>query len=101
MKRLFCLLFFCLGFIAAPAAGQNATPPQTGPAAPDAATSLLANFSGRTSISLNGDWNFIVDPYETGLGGHFYENNKPQNKSDLIEYDFDASPTLKVPGDWN
>src|SRR4029078_8809220 len=26
---------------------------------------------------------------------------KPKDRSDLVEYDFDASPTLMVPGDWN
>ena len=31
----------------------------------------------------------------------FFMNAKPQKPEDLIEYDFDASPTMKVPGDWN
>ena len=26
---------------------------------------------------------------------------KPKHARDLIEYDFDSSPTLRVPGDWN
>ena len=64
-------------------------------------TPLIANVSARTTISLDGVWNTIVDPYETGLSSHFYENAKPKSKSDLIEYDFDRSPKLKVPGDWN
>jgi beta-glucuronidase len=62
---------------------------------------LIANIPGRTTISLNGAWNIIVDPYETGLNGRFYRNAKPKDKSDLVEYDFDKSPTIKVPGDWN
>jgi beta-glucuronidase len=62
---------------------------------------LIANVGGRTAISLDGTWNTIVDPYETGLGSRFYENAKPKTKSDLIEYDFDRSPKLRVPGDWN
>jgi beta-glucuronidase len=62
---------------------------------------LIANVAGRTSISLNGAWNAIIDPYETGLGARYYENRKPANKSDLVEYDFDSSGTLNVPGDWN
>jgi beta-glucuronidase len=89
MKRILSLLFLCLGCLVSGATAQNAPSP------------LLANFSGRTSISLNGDWQVIVDPYETGLGGRFYENRKARDKSDLVEYDFDASPSLKVPGDWN
>ncbi|HEX3105369.1 MAG TPA: glycoside hydrolase family 2 TIM barrel-domain containing protein [Terriglobales bacterium] len=61
----------------------------------------LANVSGRTSISLDGTWNTIIDPYEIGLGSHFYENSKPKTKSDLFEFDFEHSPKLHVPGDWN
>jgi len=62
---------------------------------------LIANISGRATQSLNGTWHIIVDPYETGLGSRFWENRKPKNKSDLVEYNFDTSPTLQVPGDWN
>jgi beta-glucuronidase len=63
--------------------------------------SLLANISGRTTISLDGTWHIIVDPYETGLGEHYYLDRKPKDKSDRVEYDFDKSEILKVPGDWN
>jgi len=62
---------------------------------------LIANVGARKTFSLDGVWNTIVDPYETGLSSHFYENAKPKTKSDLVEYDFDHSPKLKVPGDWN
>jgi beta-glucuronidase len=55
----------------------------------------------RNTISLDGTWNTIVDPYETGLSSHYYETEKPKSKSDLIEFDYDHSPKLKVPGDWN
>ncbi|PYS63750.1 MAG: beta-glucuronidase, partial [Acidobacteria bacterium] len=49
------------------------------------------------------------DPYETGYYDYRYEPSadgyfkdaKPKNKSDLIEYNFDTSEALKVPGDWN
>lgn len=64
-------------------------------------STLIANISGRSVQSLNGSWHFIVDPYETGLGQRFWENRKPKNKTELVEYNFDTSPTLKVPGDWN
>ncbi len=64
-------------------------------------STLIANIPGRTTVSLNGTWSTIVDPYENGLGSKFYLNAKPQTKSDLVEYDFDTSPKLKVPGDWN
>ena len=62
---------------------------------------LIANPGGRTSISLDGAWNTIVDPYEIGLASRFFENAKPKTKSDLVEYNFDRSPKLRVPGDWN
>ena len=70
---------------------------------------LIGNTEGRTTISLDGQWQTIVDPYESGFYDYRYQpsnngyfrNAKPQSKSDLIEYDFDKSATLKVPGDWN
>jgi beta-glucuronidase len=72
---------------------------------------LIANIGGRTTTSLNGQWQVIVDPYDVGyvdyraqpLAGKnaFYKNYKPQSKSELVEYDFDTSGHLNVPGDWN
>ena len=64
-------------------------------------STLIGNIPNRSTISLDGTWHFIVDPYETGLGARFYENAKPKTKSDLVEYDFEKSGTLAVPGDWN
>jgi beta-glucuronidase len=70
---------------------------------------LIANPDGRKTISLDGEWQTIIDPYESGFydyryqasNGGYFQNQKPQSKSDLVEYDFDKSDTLKVPGDWN
>jgi beta-glucuronidase len=61
----------------------------------------IADVAARTTVSLDGSWNVIVDPYETGVGSRIYENAKPKSKSDLIEYDFDRSLKMRVPGDWN
>ncbi len=69
----------------------------------------IQNIEGRKTISLDGDWQMIVDPYESGFYDYryqpsangYFKNAKPKNKSELIEYDFDKSPVLKVPGDWN
>ena len=84
-------------------------------AAPLAAAPALLNYSARPGLDLNGAWHVIVDPYETGYynyrrepldslpnpaGGYFLDH-KPADKSELVEYDFDTSPTLNVPGDWN
>lgn len=74
-----------------------------------AQTILLQNSIGRQTQSLNGKWNIIIDPYETGYYNYRYEpshdgyfrNQQPRTKHDLIEYDFDQSPALTVPGDWN
>ena len=80
------------------------------------AQGLLINAANRNSVSLNGDWNYIVDPYETGYYNFhsevydqknpgspsaFYNNYHAKNKSELVEYDFDKSPVLRIPGDWN
>jgi beta-glucuronidase len=71
---------------------------------------LIQNAARRDGVSLNGPWQTIVDPYESGYfdyrykpqsDGGFGANKKPKVPSDLIEYNFDSSPTLNVPGDWN
>jgi beta-glucuronidase len=72
-------------------------------------TNLIANTEGRKTASLDGQWKVIIDPYETGYYDYRYEpsangyfkNEKPKSPSDLIEYDFDTSESLLVPGDWN
>lgn len=70
---------------------------------------LITNTENRKTISLDGQWQTIVDPYESGYYNYryqpsdsgYFKNAKPKSKSDLIEYDFDKSATLQVPGDWN
>jgi beta-glucuronidase len=70
---------------------------------------LIANTDGRKTISLDGQWQTIIDPYESGYYDYryqpsangYFKDAKPKSKSDLIEYDFDTSDSLKVPGDWN
>lgn len=76
---------------------------------------LIQNVKGREVLSLNGRWNYIIDPYEMGYydyryepfdqsesgKGGFYDDREQKDKSELIEYDFDLAPTLNVPGDWN
>ena len=67
------------------------------------------NVYARQSVSLNGDWNYFADPQEQGYYDYrmnptrwgYFLNAKPQRPSDLVEYDFDACPTMRVPGDWN
>ncbi|HVN18020.1 MAG TPA: glycoside hydrolase family 2 TIM barrel-domain containing protein [Dongiaceae bacterium] len=62
---------------------------------------LITNVPNRTTISLNGAWRTIVDPYDVGRNSRFFLNAKPKDARDLVEYDFDTSPQLNVPGDWN
>ena len=74
---------------------------------------LAFNLSARTVVSLDGDWNYIVDPQNIGTKSYhcdpdsdtdnmnFGKNKRAKNKFQLIEYDFRAADTLKVPGDWN
>ena len=70
---------------------------------------FMINVGNRQTTSLNGTWRIIVDPFENGFYDYrytenrygYFRNAKPRNKSDLVEYDFDTSWTLKVPGDWN
>lgn len=74
---------------------------------------LITNPSGRNSISLNGTWNYIIDPYENGFYNYRYEErnqddreaywNKPvlKDESDRIEHAYKPPYTLQVPGDWN
>ena len=70
---------------------------------------LIHNVQAYESLSLNGEWNYIVDVQEEGYYDYrmnptrwgFFVNAKPQKPEDLIEYDFDKSPTMHIPGDWN
>ncbi|RZL47660.1 MAG: beta-glucuronidase, partial [Pedobacter sp.] len=75
----------------------------------------IQNIQGRNIQSLNGKWNYIIDPYEngyydyrhqpydqskTGAGG-FFDDKEQKDKSELVEYNFNGSPQMNVPGDWN
>lgn len=74
---------------------------------------LITNINGRESKSLNGSWNYIIDPYETGFYDYRYKErnendgeaywSRPQEekKEDRIEHGYEEPYTLQVPGDWN
>lgn len=79
------------------------------------AQGLITNVAHRHTVSLDGAWQTIVDPYETGYYDYrrraydqqsaasnsaFYRNHHAVDAQELVEYDFDTSPTLQVPGDW-
>jgi beta-glucuronidase len=76
---------------------------------------VIADVFARHTTSLNGQWRVIVDPYDTGyldyrlrpydeaakISGGFALDRQPKDKTELVEYNFNNSPTLTVPGDWN
>jgi beta-glucuronidase len=74
-------------------------------------SALIANINARHTVSLDGPWQAIVDPFDVGVFDYraqvlrnnnaFYKNYKPRSASELVEYDFDTSSQLNVPGDWN
>ncbi|HDR88606.1 MAG TPA: beta-glucuronidase [Bacteroidetes bacterium] len=76
----------------------------------------MMNIFARRCTDFSGFWKYIVDPYENGYynyrwepfdrmerpgKGAFFLNAKPDAPSDLVEYDFDRSDSIQVPGDWN
>lgn len=61
----------------------------------------MINYYSRNLISLNGQWNVIIDPADVCEWRQVWQEKKPQKKTDFFEYDFDKSPVLKVPADFN
>ena len=105
MKKYFAFLFLlCTTLVSAQ---QNNLKP------------LLQNAFNRTQTLLDGQWHYIVDPYETGYRDHrnwkpfdekenwkdaaapYWQNASREDKTQRVEYDFQNSPVLEVPGDFN
>jgi len=80
-------------------ASNNAEPPPR----------LLIDVDHRQTTSMDGEWHAIVDPYGTGLytfhqklrTDGYFKNLKSETGDGPLEYNFEHSPTLRVPGDWN
>ena len=72
-------------------------------------TNLHSRRADGTVESLDGTWRIILDPYDTGMINILGERNrqgyfrdfKPRHAGDRVEYDFDTSLEVQVPGDWN
>ncbi|MDF3079157.1 MAG: Beta-glucuronidase [Sphingobacteriaceae bacterium] len=74
---------------------------------------LITNVDGRKTTSLNGKWQYIVDPFETGSYDSrsrerketdreaYWNTDIPENKTDRKEFGYTDKNTLVVPGDWN
>ncbi len=65
------------------------------------AQETLVNVYGRTTQTLNGKWEVIIDQYDQGRKNKIYLNKKPVGKTDFYEYAFDGGLKLNVPSDWN
>lgn len=78
-----------------------------------AQNNLITNIKARKTISLNGTWQYIVDPYETGFYDYRYKElreDQPdaywntdvqKDRSEKKEHGYTDKLTLQVPGDWN
>ena len=78
-----------------------------------AQTPLITDINARKTTSLNGTWQYIIDPYGTGFYDYrylekgendrdaYWTNDEPVNKTDRKEHKFTDKYTLQVPGDWN
>ena len=70
---------------------------------------LIVNVGARQTTNLDGHWQAIVDPYDVGFidyrakpfANGFFRDYVPKSPSELVEYDFNRSGQLLVPGDWN
>jgi beta-glucuronidase len=75
--------------------------------------SLITNIQSRKSLDLNGKWQYIVDPYETGFydyrykelneknGDAYWNSGIPANKTEKKEHGYTDKYSIDVPGDWN
>ncbi len=66
-----------------------------------AAQSAMINVDARKTISLDGEWKALLDPAGAGDWRKVWEEKKPLQKTDFIEYSFEGGPILHVPGDFN
>lgn len=74
---------------------------------------LITNTQGRETISLNGTWYYIIDPYDTGFynyrfkerneedKGAYWNEPKLESKTEWTEHDYKEPNQINVPGDWN
>jgi beta-glucuronidase len=99
---IFLLALFPFGIAAKAAFAENVAAVTQNP-------TLLVDIDHRTAASLDGQWHFMVDPYQTGLYSFhneirkdgYFKNAHPLPGGPLVEYDFDKTSTIQVPGDWN
>lgn len=73
----------------------------------------VTNIASRKTTSLDGSWQYIIDPYETGFYDYrfkersendpeaYWNSDIPKNRSQRKEHGYIDKYTLQVPGDWN
>lgn len=66
----------------------------------------LLHLPARRKQSLDGPWRYIIDPYDAAKRGNndrrtFWKNFRPPETGPLVEYDWDESPIIDLPRDWN
>ncbi len=96
MKKLLTTICVALGWVLTASAEIKELP-------------IIQNVMAYEAMSLNGEWNYIVDVQEEGyydyrmnpMRNGFFINAKPKRPEDLIEYDFDKSDVMQIPSDWN
>src|SRR5436190_1945167 len=74
---------------------------------------LITAIHSRKMQSLNGEWQYIIDPYEMGFRNYrwdernendreaYWNSDQPENKTDRKEHGYNDKYALNVPGDWN
>ena len=66
----------------------------------------LLHLPARRRQSLDGPWRYILDPFDAGKRGNndrrtFWRNLRPPATGPLVEYDWNESPVMDLPRDWN
>lgn len=96
--NLKCLIAGCLLATLSPLKAQDA---------------LLTNVYGRHVTSLNGQWQYIMEPYDMGVydlrftarkskdWGGYWNTNLFSGENTVLMNEFKKRNSLKVPGDWN
>ncbi|WP_238345785.1 glycoside hydrolase family 2 protein [Luteimonas saliphila] len=71
--------------------------------AQDDMPSLIANVAARSTRSLDGTWQAMIDAYGAGMGDWkaAWRDRTPERPDEFHEYGFDDAFTLQVPGDFN
>ncbi len=102
LKFVFAALLLFFSF---PGTGLAASSSGSPAAKNSAAETAMINIYGRDAVNLSGEWAYIVDRSRLGIRKKGGQRNFPRDQVNinhpLREYDWDTSPVLTVPGDWN